>query len=140
MSDLCSESPLRARRCTAAPPCPEVGLFAYGLTAATPLQDVLALVRTTFSSLQRTPDKDIVILGSGQGCPWYGSVELSERAWRTVCSQLTYATVTLKHGMYPLGLEVYTEVIDYIPSERELLERLGEQREKVVPVPKLEIE
>lgn len=37
-----------------------------------------------------------------------------------------------------MGLEVYTEVRDYVPSERELLERLGEQRERVEP--KLEME
>ncbi|KAF8500819.1 hypothetical protein F5888DRAFT_1676626 [Russula emetica] len=40
-----------------------------GLTAATPMQNVLALARTTFSSLQRTAAEDIVILGNGAHCP-----------------------------------------------------------------------
>jgi len=102
-----------------------------GLTAATPLQDFIALVRTTFSSFQHTAPEDIVILGRGRGtdCPWYGDVELSERAWESFCSQLGYVTVIFKQGMYPLASQDSTEVIDYIPSEREQLER--KQGEKV---------
>jgi len=80
--------------------------------------------------LQLTAAKDIVILGVGAaGCPWYGEAELSERAWEAFCSQLAYVTVTFKQGMYALALEGFTKVIDYIPSEREQLER--EQHEKV---------
>jgi hypothetical protein len=100
-----------------------------GLTAATPMQDVLALARTTFSSLQRTAAEDIVIVGRGTHCPWYGQVELQERAWELFYSRLDEVTVTFKQGMYPLASEDSTEVIDYIPSEREQLER--EQDEKV---------
>jgi hypothetical protein len=100
-----------------------------GLTAATPLQDVLALARTTFSSFQHTAPEDIVILGRGPDCPWYGDVELSERAWESFCSQLGYVTAIPKQGMYPLASQDSTEVIDYIPSEREQLER--KQDEKV---------
>ena len=102
-----------------------------GLTVATPLQDIVALARTTFSSLQHTAAEDIVILGSGSDCPWFADVELSERAWESFCSQLDYVTVALKRGMYPLASEDSTEVIDYIPSEREQRER--EKDEKVNP-------
>ena len=103
--------------------------LAVGLTAAIPLQDVLALARTTFSSLQSTAAEDIVILGRGYNCPWSGDVELSERAWETFCSQLYYVTVTLKQGMYLLASENSHGVVDFIPSEREQLER--KQSEKV---------
>jgi hypothetical protein len=79
--------------------------------------------------LKRTPVKDIVILGSGTHCPWFGNVELSDRAWRSISSKLAYVTVTLKRGMYPLASEDSTEVIDCTPPDREQLE--GEQYEKV---------
>jgi len=125
MPPLFSESPLQPRCHVLA-----VGL-PTGLTAATPLQDILELARSIFSSLQHTAAEDIVVLGGGTDCPWYGNVELSERAWETFCSQFAYVTVTFKRGMYPLASEDSTEVIDYIPSEREQLER--EQHEKVDP-------
>lgn len=59
--------------------------------------DILALARTTFASLQHTAVEDIVFLGGGKDCPWYGvDVELSERAWETFCPQLEYVAVALK--------------------------------------------
>lgn len=103
---LFGESLLQARRCTAP--------LAVCLTAAIPLQDILALARTTFSSLQSTAAEDFVIMGrGGTDCPWYGDVELSERAWESFCSQLAYVTVTLKRGMYLLASEDFMEVVDY---------------------------
>jgi hypothetical protein len=98
-NDQCPRYPvsllLQARRCTA----PLAVGSPTGLTADTPLQDILALARTTFSSLKLTAAEDIVIIGGGADCPWYGNVELSERAWGSFCSQLTYVTVTFKRGM-----------------------------------------
>jgi hypothetical protein len=81
--------------------------------------------------LRRTAPEDIVFLGSGPDCPWFGDVEIPEWTWKSFCSQLAYVTVAFKQGMYPLSSEDSTEVIDYIPSEREQLER--EQHEKVEP-------
>jgi hypothetical protein len=101
MPPIFSESPLQPWRCTA--PVSH-GTGSTGLTAATPLQDVLALARTTFLSLQQTPAEDIVILGGGTHCPWYGNdVELSEKAWDSFCLQLAYVTVTFRRGVYPLA-------------------------------------
>lgn len=62
-----------------------------------------------------------------------GSVELSERAWHTLYSEsrlsgVGVVTVTLKQGMYKLAPEDSTEVIDYIPSVREQLEREDDEK------------
>ncbi|KAI0276491.1 hypothetical protein BGY98DRAFT_1177690 [Russula aff. rugulosa BPL654] len=74
--------------------------------------DILAVARTTFPSLRRTAPEDIVFLGSGPDCPWFGDVEIPEWTWKSFCSQLAYVTVAFK-------------------QEREQLER--EQHEKVEP-------
>jgi hypothetical protein len=84
-----------------------------------------------FSVFEATAIEEIVFLGSGPNCPWSGEVEIPEWTWKPFCSQLAYVTVAFKQGMYPLASEGSVEVIDYIPPEREKLER--GQHEKVEP-------
>jgi hypothetical protein len=85
----------------------ELSLLA-SLTAPLP-QNVLALARSSFSSLEFRDEKHIqhfiVIMGSGPDCPWDGNVELTERAWEVFGPSCFKVTVFLRNGMYPLALE-----------------------------------
>jgi hypothetical protein len=83
-------------------------LPAASLTAP-PLQNVLALARSTFRYLQFTDEKHIVILGSGDDCPWEGKVELTERAWEVFSTHLFLVTVGHRDGTYPLVSEYFTK-------------------------------
>jgi hypothetical protein len=70
------------------------------------LQDILALARATFSTLQGTADEDIVIMGGGADCYWFENIEIQEKAWESFYSQLEFVIVTFKQGMYyPLASE-----------------------------------
>jgi hypothetical protein len=75
------------------PSFPLVGLPA-SLTAP-PLQDDLALARSTFYLKESSKTQTIVIAGTGPACPWDGTAELSKRAWMAYRTDLTEVTVDL---------------------------------------------
>ena len=56
-------------------------------------------------SIQQTDDKDFVIMGRGEFCPWEGNAELSERACGDFSDKITEVTISLRHGVYPLDSE-----------------------------------
>jgi hypothetical protein len=84
-------------------PPPSTSGFPASLTVALP-QDLIALARSTFASLENTDTKDIVIVGyaSGISSPWQGQVELSESTWELHYTAVIEATVVFRSGMYSL--------------------------------------
>ena len=76
--------------------------FPASLTVPPLSQDVIALARSTFASLENTDPKDIIIVGSGNSCPWPGESELSERTWESFYMTVSEAEVVFRSGVYPL--------------------------------------